>query len=76
MALRIRVDPEKCQGHSRCKAVAPELFTLDEYGNAHEVGGGIVPEALEAKAWMARANCPENAIEIVERAAADDTPEG
>ncbi|WP_164255113.1 ferredoxin, partial [Stenotrophomonas maltophilia] len=30
--LRLRVDPGKCQGHSRCKSLAPELFELDEYG--------------------------------------------
>ncbi len=65
--LRIRVVPEKCQGHSRCKSLAPELFDLDEYGNARETGGGEVPEGLEDKAWLARANCPEGAIEIVER---------
>ncbi len=35
--LRIRVDQDKCQGHARCKSLAPELFELDEYGNAHEV---------------------------------------
>jgi ferredoxin len=32
--MRIRVDPDKCQGHNRCKAVAPELFALDRFGNA------------------------------------------
>ena len=32
--LKVRVDQDKCQGHNRCKAVAPELFVLDEYGNA------------------------------------------
>ena len=26
--VRVRVDPEKCQGHSRCKALAPALFEL------------------------------------------------
>ncbi|MGY3080689.1 ferredoxin [Bradyrhizobium sp. LM6.10] len=41
--LRIHVDPDKCQGHARCKALAPELFELDEYGNAHEAGDGTVP---------------------------------
>jgi len=24
--LKIRVDQDKCQGHARCKALAPELF--------------------------------------------------
>jgi ferredoxin len=31
--MKIRVDPEKCQCHNRCKALAPELFVLDRFGN-------------------------------------------
>jgi ferredoxin len=64
--LKVRVDQEKCQGHARCKSLAPELFELDEYGNAHEVGDGSVPEGLEDKAWLAQSNCPEIAIEVTE----------
>ena len=65
--LRVHVDPEKCQGHNRCKAVAPELFELDEYGNAREVGDGTVPADLEEKAYLAKSNCPEFAVEITEK---------
>jgi ferredoxin len=64
--LKIRVDQDKCQGHARCKSLAPELFDLDEFGNAHEAGDGIVPAGLEDKAYLARSNCPEIAIEIAE----------
>jgi len=64
--LRLRVDQEKCQGHARCKSLAPELFELDQYGNAHEIGDGTVPAGLEDKAWLAQANCPEIAIEVIE----------
>ena len=64
--LRVHVDQDKCQGHSRCKALAPELFDLDEFGNAHEAGDGSVPEELADKAWLAKANCPELAVEIIE----------
>jgi len=64
--LKLRVDPEKCQGHSRCKSLAPELFQLDEFGNAHEIGDGTVPPGLEDKAYLARSNCPELAIDITE----------
>jgi ferredoxin len=64
--LRLRVDPDKCQGHSRCKSLAPELFELDEFGNAHEIGDGTVPAGLEDKAYLARSNCPELAIDITE----------
>jgi ferredoxin len=64
--LKIHVDQEKCQGHARCKSLAPELFDLDEFGNAHEVGDGSVPEGLEDKAWLAQTNCPEIALEMTE----------
>jgi ferredoxin len=64
--LRIRVDQEKCQGHARCKSLAPELFELDRFGNAHAAGDGTVAEGLEGKAWLAQSNCPEMAIEVIE----------
>jgi ferredoxin len=61
--LRIRVDPEKCQGHSRCIGIAPTLFEADDYGLSSVVGDGAVPVDLEEKARLAIANCPEYAIE-------------
>ena len=64
--MKICVEEEKCQGHNRCFVVAPLLFELDDYGYAHEVNGGIVPAELEEKARLAVANCPENAIIILE----------
>ena len=35
--MRVHVDPEKCQGHNRCYALAPELFDVDDLGYAHEL---------------------------------------
>jgi ferredoxin len=67
--LKVKVDRERCQGHARCNALAPELFRLDEFGNAHEIGDGAVPPALADKAYLARANCPEIAIEVTEESA-------
>lgn len=64
--MKVRVDRERCQGHARCAALAPELFQLDEFGNAREAGDGTVPDALAGKAHLARANCPELAIEVNE----------
>lgn len=64
--MKIRVDPELCQGHNRCFALAPELFDIDDFGNASAKGGGIVPAELEAKARLAESNCPEFAVSIVE----------
>lgn len=64
--LRVRVNRERCQGHARCFALAPELFELDELGSGRERGDGTVPAALEDKAWLAKANCPELAVEVIE----------
>jgi len=66
VSLKVKVDSERCQGHARCAALAPELFALDELGNAHEIGDGTVSDALTEKAYLAKANCPELAIDIIE----------
>ncbi len=64
--MRVHVDAQKCQGHSRCYALAPELFDIDDYGTAHELNDGVVPAGLEDRARLAQANCPEFAIIIQE----------
>ena len=64
--MRVHVDTEKCQGHNRCYALAPELFDVDDYGTAVVIGDGSVPAELEEKAHLAVANCPEYAISITE----------
>ena len=56
--MKIRVDPDKCQGHARCYGLAPELFEIDDYGSSTVVGDGLVPPALEDRARLAIANCP------------------
>ncbi len=40
--LRVRVEAERCQGHNRCYAIAPELFQIDAYGNSTAAGDGVV----------------------------------
>lgn len=63
--MRVSVDAEKCQGHNRCYALAPELFDVDDFGQAVVIGDGAVttPE-LADKARLAIANCPEYAITL------------
>ena len=60
--MRVHVDPQLCQGHNRCIAVAPELFDIDDEGYASAIGDGTVPPDLEEGAVLAHANCPEQAI--------------
>jgi len=64
--VHVRVDSEKCQGHNRCYALAPELFDVDDYGYAHELHDGVVSDGHESQARLAEANCPEHAISISE----------
>lgn len=64
--MRVLLDTEKCQGHNRCYALAPELFDVDDYGTAILLVDGAVPPELEDKARLAAANCPEYAITVVD----------
>jgi ferredoxin len=64
--MRVHLDAEKCQGHNRCYALAPELFDVDDFGQAVLIGDGDVSADLEGKARLAASNCPEYAITITD----------
>ena len=64
--MRIAIDAEKCEGHSRCYALAPDLVDVDELGYAFVLGTGTVPDGLEDRAYLIVDNCPEFAITIEE----------
>ena len=67
VAMRIKVKPDRCQGHNRCFALAPELFDVDDYGMARALNNGEVPKDLEEKAHLAINNCPEFAVIILKK---------
>ncbi len=64
--MRIHLEADKCQGHNRCYALAPELFDVDDFGQAILAIEGDVPAELHDKARLAAANCPEYAIKVLE----------
>jgi len=64
--MKVHVDPDRCQGHNRCYAIAPELFDVDDYGAAFAIGDGAVPVGLEDKARLAERNCPEFAVIVTD----------
>ena len=64
--MRVHVDDDRCEGHGRCYALAPDLFEPDDIGNARVLGDGVVPTDLADRARLAVANCPEQAIKIDE----------
>lgn len=62
--MKVSVDPDKCQGHSRCFSLVPEMFDTDDYGMSTAKGDGTVPAELEERVLLAVANCPEGAISV------------
>ena len=64
--MRIHLEADKRQGQNRCYALAPELFDVDDFGQAILLVEGDVPAELEEKARLAAANCPEYAIKVLE----------
>jgi ferredoxin len=46
--------------------LAPELFDVDDFGQAMLIVDGDIPDEMNARARLAAANCPEYAITITE----------
>lgn len=62
--MKVCVDLAKCQGHTLCAIIAPELFELDEQ-DGHAIlipPGGEIPDHLQADAARAIESCPEQAL--------------
>jgi ferredoxin len=66
--MRVRIDGQLCQGHGRCYDLAPDLFGEDEEGYGQVVGDGRPAAHRQGDARLAAANCPEQAIELLEEA--------
>ena len=64
--MRSVIDAEKCEGHSRCYALAPDLVDGDDRGYAVVLGTGAVPDGLADRARLIVDNCPEFALTIEE----------
>ena len=65
--FRVEIDRNRCQGHARCAALAPEIFSVDDEGNGQVLHDGPISSDLLDQANLARNNCPEIAIRIVEQ---------
>ncbi len=65
--MKVVIDAERCTGHGRCYTLAPEVFDADDRGlGMVSAPDGQVPAALEAAARRAVANCPEQAIAVID----------
>jgi branched-chain amino acid transport system ATP-binding protein len=61
---RLSIDSDRCSGHGRCYALAPQLFGCDELGKG-TVTVDTVPDADLEDGANAVATCPEQAIELL-----------
>lgn len=62
--MRVRVIPERCQGHTLCNIAQPQIFLLNDDDGHAVVADPDVPPSSEAAVLKAEASCPENAIEV------------
>ena len=65
--MKVQIDSGRCQGHGRCYDLVPGLFSDDDEGFGQVLGDGDVQPDKERDARLAVANCPERAIDLVER---------
>jgi ferredoxin len=61
---RLTIDENRCEGHARCVARAPELFDVDDEGKSFLLREDEVPEDLRDAARSAVDACPERAITV------------
>jgi ferredoxin len=62
--MKVRVDSDRCQGHTLCSMIAPESFELDDIeGHASAVTEDVPPQYQDAVREAAH-SCPEQAILI------------
>jgi ferredoxin len=62
--VKVQVDSERCQGHTLCSMIAPEMFKLDDIDGHSSPVSEEVPADQEADVAEAVRSCPEQAISI------------
>jgi ferredoxin len=60
--MKVKVDPDKCQGHTLCAMRAPKIFELSEIDGHAQAVVDEVPSDQEAAVIEAVGSCPEQAI--------------
>lgn len=60
------IDANRCQGHARCFAFAPDLFEFDEHRYAQVPEERAQFATLPERLRLAIMNCPESAITAFE----------
>ena len=64
--MKVRVDSQRCQGHTLCAMIAPEMFILSDLDGSSSAVCEVVPSDQENLVREAAQSCPEQAIVIEE----------
>jgi ferredoxin len=59
--MQVTIDEQKCQGHGRCYAMAPQVYEADDEGRGLVIKPEVA-DGLREQAEQGIANCPESAI--------------
>ncbi|MDT5084571.1 MAG: ferredoxin [Mycobacterium sp.] len=62
--MKVHVDPQRCRGHARCVALAPEAFHFLDLEDRAEADQGAVDQVDIALLLEAEQECPERAITV------------
>jgi ferredoxin len=62
--MKVTVDPQRCRGHARCIALAPEAFHFLDLEDRAEVDQDAVDHVDIALLTEAEQECPERAITV------------
>lgn len=62
--MKVHVDPQRCQGHTLCAMIAPEMFSLSDLDGTSSAVCDVVPPDQEEMVQEAARSCPEQAIVI------------
>ena len=62
--MKVHVDPERCRGHARCIAIAPEAFHFLDIEDRAEADQQAVNQVDAALLLEAEQECPERAITV------------
>ena len=62
--MKVHVDPDRCRGHARCVAIAPEAFRFLDLEDRAMVDNDAVNGVDGALLLEAEQECPERAITV------------
>ena len=62
--MKVRVDSQRCQGHTLCSMIAPDSFELSDLDGSSSPVSEVVPAEHEEAVREAAHSCPEQAIFI------------